>query len=281
MARAPAARTAAAAEALLAWLQDPRRPAAAVASPDTGTSAAAPDANAPVPVLAPTDDIRCDDAAAPAAGAAPSRRRHGPGGADGRLAAMCPAHTDWLFHHLDISGPADDVRALQAAARGAGLIPWDLDLERMQEDFFLLLMAPPDPQQRTLSVAGARILADELCTAVARRHALAIARVGASRACPFDLHALLPVPIEILRLGPDHPDALAWLWTHWGTNQALRHVTAQVAVEDGARGGLAAGAARLQLGFWSADWTPWRALAQVAERWPALRFKTRPSYDAA
>jgi hypothetical protein len=33
------------------------------------------------------------------------------------------------------------------------------------------------------------------------------------------------------------------------------------------------------LTFWSADWTPWRALAQVAGRWPTLRFETRPSYD--
>jgi hypothetical protein len=32
--------------------------------------------------------------------------------------------------------------------------------------------------------------------------------------------------------------------------------------------------------FWSADWTPWRALAQIAARWPSLRIDTRPSYDA-
>jgi hypothetical protein len=76
--------------------------------------AVAPDADVPVP--APTDETRRDDAAAPAAGAAPSRRGHGPGDADGRMAAMCPAHTDWLHHRLDISGPAEDLRALQAAA---------------------------------------------------------------------------------------------------------------------------------------------------------------------
>jgi len=31
------------------------------------------------------------------------------------------------------------------------------------------------------------------------------------------------------------------------------------------------------LTFWSADWTPCRALAQVAGRWPTLRFETRPN----
>jgi hypothetical protein len=33
--------------------------------------------------------------------------------------------------------------------------------------------------------------------------------------------------------------------------------------------------------FWSADWTPWRALAQIAERWPSLQVEVRPSYEAA
>jgi len=34
----------------------------------------------------------------------------------------------------------------------------------------------------------------------------------------------------------------------------------------------------LHLSFWSADWTPWRALATVAVAWPALRFDVRPTY---
>ena len=32
--------------------------------------------------------------------------------------------------------------------------------------------------------------------------------------------------------------------------------------------------------FWSADWTPWRALARLAEQWPSLRFTVQPHYDA-
>ena len=37
---------------------------------------------------------------------------------------------------------------------------------------------------------------------------------------------------------------------------------------------------RLRLGFWSADWTPWPALARLRRDWPALRFELRPLYDA-
>ena len=182
---------------------------------------------------------------------------------------------DWLHHRLAISGAAADLAEFRRAAAGAGVIPWQLDLERMQEDFFHLLASAG---QRRLSVAGARIFAKRLRDAVARRHELALARAGHSQACPFDLHALVAVPPEILALGPDAPDALAWLWQHWGTTEALRHV-----IED--RAGAAAphlgddAEEHFQLSFWSADWTPWRALDALGARWPALRFDIRPTYD--
>jgi hypothetical protein len=130
-------------------------------------------------------------------------------------------------------------------------------------------------------VAGARILADQLRTAVARRHDLAVARVGRSLACPFDLQSLVPVPADLLRLGPDDPAALAWLWAHWGTTQALRHVTwVSLAFPDDPAAP-APDETVFRVTFWSADWTPWRALAQLAAQWPTLRFAVRPSYDAA
>ncbi len=43
---------------------------------------------------------------------------------------------------------------------------------------------------------------------------------------------------------------------------------------------LAAGEDRLQLSFWSADWTPWRAFERIRADWPALRFDLQPQYDA-
>jgi hypothetical protein len=36
--------------------------------------------------------------------------------------------------------------------------------------------------------------------------------------------------------------------------------------------------ATFRVTFWSADWTPWRALAQIAARWPSLQVEVRPTY---
>ena len=84
----------------------------------------------------------------------------------GRCAHPVPlrlTHTDWLHHRLLITGSAADLAAFRQAAAGAGTIPWCLDLDRMEEDFFHLLVAPPRagaliPPARSVSLAGARIL---------------------------------------------------------------------------------------------------------------------------
>ena len=193
--------------------------------------------------------------------------------------AVAPAHTDWLYHHLTVTGPAPDLDAFRRGAAGAGSVPWMLDLDRMEEDFFLMLAAPRAGQVRSLSLEAARMLAVELRDAVARRHALAIARVGRSTACPLDLHALVPVPPDVLRLGPDHPDALRWLWEHWGTTEPLRSVSSrsQASVRRGRE--KRAADPEFAVTFWSADWTPWRALERVRADWPALRVDIRPVYD--
>jgi hypothetical protein len=185
------------------------------------------------------------------------------------------AHTDWLHHRLTLCAAPDDLAAFRAAARGAGIIPWTLDLDRLEEDWFLRLVAPATPQAARLSAVGARILAAQLREAVARRHAIAVSAVGVRQACPFDLHALVPVPDDILHHGPDDPRALAWLWEHWGTTTALRHVTDVTPEKDRLGGGT------MRVSFWSADWTPWRALVRLAEQWPAVRFDLRPDYDSA
>ena len=198
----------------------------------------------------------------------------------GWAAPMRLAHTDWLHHRLAIIGAADQLAAFRRAAAGAGIIPWQLDLGRMEEDVFHLLAAPPLSQPRTLSVAGARVLAEQIREAVGRRHERAVVRVGASQACPFDLHALVPVPDAMLRLGPDDPVAIAWLWEHWGTTQTLRHVAEDVVVRQEVRRRpvLVADQDAIHVTFWSADWTPWRALEVLAERWPGLCFDARPTY---
>jgi hypothetical protein len=176
-----------------------------------------------------------------------------------------------------LTGPAATLADFQVSASGAGIIPWTLDRDRMEEDLFHLLMAPPAPQRRRLSLASARVLARQLGEAAEARHAAAVARAGHSRACPFDLYALVPVPPDILLLGPDHPDSEAWLWAHWGTTQALRHAVREPALPR--RQPLPPGTVSLRLSFWAADWTPWQALTAVAARWPALRFDVTPTYE--
>ena len=188
-------------------------------------------------------------------------------------APLLLAHTDWLYHRFRVSGPVADLDMFRHAAAGAGTIPWQLDLDSAEEDWFHLLATSV---HRDLSLTASRMLAGQLREAVERRHAVAVTRVGHSRACPFDLHTLVPVPSDILRLGPDHPNALAWLWQHWGTTQALRHVAPQPPDRDAAVMG--AGAGLLRLSFWAADWTPWRALERIRAEWPALRFEVRPDY---
>jgi hypothetical protein len=178
---------------------------------------------------------------------------------------QCLAHPDWLYHTLTASGPAAALAAFREQAAGAGVVPWVYDYDAMEEDWFYLLLAPP-AHLRGISAHGARLLARQLREAVWAEHEHAASLVGVSRACPFDLHRLVPVPFAILRLGADHPDALAWLWENWGTTWALRHVSPLAM--PGAFG----------VGFWSADWSPWPALRRIQADWPSLRFHCRAHY---
>lgn len=313
MRRSVAARTADAADALLAWLHSQASaaktadPSDADGDPPAGSSVAgapapgslspeaddgrlpseSPSLNAgdePVGVAASADPAACDRneagsavalAEAAVATMEAEAAEDGPPAGASLDAARLPvplAHTDWLHHRLAVFGPHDAIAEFQAAAAGAGTVPWQLDLDLLAEDLFLRLVSPLPPQTRTLRVTGARQLAAELRMAMARRHALAVARVGHSQACPLDLHALLPIPDAILRCGPDDPASLAWLWRHWGTAQPLR----QVEVSSDAVRRPDAPTARYT--FWSADWTPWPAFAALAQRWPTLRFELQPTY---
>jgi hypothetical protein len=199
-----------------------------------------------------------------------------PDGAD----VLALAHPDWLYHHLLVTGDADLVTLFRHAAAGPGAIPWRDDLGPAEEDWFHLLAAPPEPQRRSISLHGARVLAGQLRDAVERRREMASVRAGrgGGAVCPLDLHRLLPVPDPLLRLGPGHPDARRWLWEHWGTTWPLRHVAELPVSKAGRPHSRAPG--RLWLGFWSADWTPWPAIARLRRDWPALRFDMRPVYDA-
>lgn len=201
----------------------------------------------------------------------PVPRRRGRRPAETRAAwAELP---NWLYHHLTVSGPAATVAGFAAAARGAGVTPWRLAADQLEEDIFLRAASQP-PAVRQLSIAGCHILAHQFRTLVEAHHARAVARVARSRACPFDLHALLPVPASILSLGPTHPEALAWLSEHWGTTDRLRQVIERPDATAGRR--LPRGNAVVGYGFFTAGETPHAAIASLAARWLALRFVLRP-----
>ena len=179
----------------------------------------------------------------------------------------------WLYHHLTVSRPADPMAAFADAARGAGVIPWQLDFVALEEDLFTLAVSQ-HASQRNLTVTGCRILARQSRDRVEARQTRAIALIGRSRACPFDLHTLLPVPVPILRLGPTHPDATTWLSTHRGLTDGLRHVVTRQKPTSGRR--LPAGDAVVGCGFFAMHESPHAALTQLRARWPALRFVLQP-----
>ncbi len=192
--------------------------------------------------------------------------------AEPSVAEMYP--TDWLRNELTVVGARDAVDRFRYAAAGSGVVPWILDLDRMEEDWFLPMAAPAEGG-RAISVAGARVLARRLRAAVAANHERALARGLTDHSCPFDLHRLLPVPAAILRLGPDDSVAQAWLRTHWGT-RTLRHVRALPNQGDRRRHRTGT----MRVSFWSADWSPWPALMRLRRDWPDLRLELRPDYAA-
>lgn len=189
--------------------------------------------------------------------------------------AAAPSHTGWRRHELAVTGPAADVTSLRNAAAGAGAIPWHYpDAHLEEEDRVHALLRPPDGSPE-LSLQGARALARMLRSAAEARHGRVVDAVAqGDRSCPLDLHALLPVPDALLRLGPDDPASLAWLRAHWGTVRALRHVR----VRGDARYGRAGRSARLRWEFWAGieDGTPWAAIEALRARWPRLLFALRP-----
>lgn len=186
-------------------------------------------------------------------------------------AALCLPSPDWLRHRLTVGGPADELATFQQAAAGSGIIPWRVDFVAQEEGWFNLMAGLPK-SRRSISIDGAHILAGQLRDAMQAQHAAAEPGRQA-RICPLDLHALVPVPPEILARGPEDPAALAWLWAHWGTTWPLRQVA-----EVAERRRLPDGQDMICFAFSAADWSPWQALLRMRARWPALAFALQPEY---
>ena len=228
----------------------------------------------------PWDGLPTPATASPATPAVPedetpksARRGRRPRSALQSVAPATQAGPDWLYHHLTVSGPADTVTAFASAARGPGITPWRLDLPDIEETVFTLAVAQP-AECRNLSIEGCRILARQFRDKVEARQARAAALMATSLACPFDLHRLLPVPASILLLGPNHPDARAWLAAHWGITDRLRQVSLRENATTGRR--LPRRHRVIGFGFFTDGETPTAAITHLATRWPGLRFALIP-----
>jgi hypothetical protein len=209
----------------------------------------------------------------PEAESRPKPRGRRPASVARSAALAMGASPAWLYHHLTISGPAALVTELAAAAHGSGVIPWQLDFGLIQEDLFNRAASQP-AARRSLTIAGCHILARQFRERIEMRQAKAVALVGRSRACPFDLHVLLPVPAAILQLGPTHPASLAWLSEHWGTTDRLRQVALRQKPTIGQC--LPAGHAVIGYSFFTPHETPHAAIAWLGALWPALHVVLQP-----
>src|SRR4051794_31227332 len=78
------------------------------------------------------------------------------------------AHPDWLHQVVTFTGPADQVKALEIAAAGSGVVPWIQDYDRMEESWFLWLMS----QRETLHTS--KHLARQLRELAMEKHETAV-----------------------------------------------------------------------------------------------------------
>jgi hypothetical protein len=180
---------------------------------------------------------------------------------------LCLPAPDWIATTLEVTGPTGLLANFRQAARGPGLIPWRLAPEEAAEGWAAHLLTAGG-----LEAAIGRQLAADLATAAAARRDGLMAGLAPAALC---LHALVPVPPEVLALGPESGRALRWLWEHWGTTWPLRGVTTQPGVlPRRVRPGWAA----VRFDFNAADWSPWQALERIRVRWPGLRFVLRPDH---
>jgi len=134
MSGASAAKATEAADALLEWLNNQATLSTASYTsvvlaprlPEDGFGATLP-------------ELGFDWTAGPAPDQLPVRPEHRPALGTGEIRpAMRLPTPDWLHHRLTISGS----RTVRPAVAGAGIIPWQLDLERIEEEYFHFLVAP-------------------------------------------------------------------------------------------------------------------------------------------
>jgi len=183
------------------------------------------------------------------------------------LAVTSDSATACLAAALTVTGPAGDLARFMDQARGPGVIPWRFDAERLEEDAFLMAVRAPG---RSLTVEGCRILARQFRLRAIDHHHRSQSVPGWHTRCPLDLHALLPVPPDLLRKGADEPASRSWVQAHWGVGGALQRV---VALPRARRPrGTQRGHDVVRYSFFTDGTLPQAAVKQLTGHWPTLEF---------
>ena len=124
-------------------------------------------------------------------------------------AVLALPYPGWLYQELTVDSDADALWSFRQAAASAGHVALAYDYDALKEHQLSLVLNQPG---RTISLQGAKTVARKATEAFRDDHEESCAWVGRSQAVPLDLHQLTPVPWEMLRLGPDAPASLHWLW---------------------------------------------------------------------
>jgi hypothetical protein len=190
---------------------------------------------------------------------------------------MYLAQPDWLFHRLYASASDAQLAAFAQAIRGPGFLSWDINYDQLEDDWFYRLVENQRAQRwrRQLSLPGARRAAKLI-----REASWLMYEADPPPDRALDLNAIVPVPSQVLGLGFDHPDALQWLWQHWGTTWPLRHVRQFVptVATDSRNSDNAPLQQRWAVEFFAADWTPWPAIDRLRARFPEVTIEVSVRY---
>ncbi len=185
---------------------------------------------------------------------------------------MLTADADWLWHRLEVTGPDQALQEFVMNAQGPGFVDWTWPPSEEREYWAAIALRGGAPSPAAAAKLAKRY-ADYMWWTIA--DARTAADCGYSIQA-LDLNALQPIPRKILRVGW-RDGGKDWCWQHWGTCLPLRKTSFRFEHRpQRTKDGIEVVAV---YEFASADWSPWRAIANWQRNSNALRFRLKPFYD--
>lgn len=175
-----------------------------------------------------------------------------------------------LVVEADTSAQID---GFSAAVSGQAGIPWRLDFDHLEDEWFARIVMTNRPERARLSAEAARSLARSLRTAAERRNDAFLG--GRAAPAPFDPMRVVPLPARVLSLGPDDPEAQSVMFDLWGIGREIRRVSLLNGRSVALRRlfGEPQRRFRWAVEFWSPGWAPWRLIASLVEQHSALTIR--------